>query len=300
MVQLQKGNQKIFNTEVGYDDHIISRSSVMKMLKSRAEEVSRSSLPALILGENGTGKRLIAEYIFKAKQETENSFYSVNCYELDSHFVQTDLFEQKENLFNKTNSCTLYVQGIEQLSLDAQALLLRITQDYAHKLHFIASSREDLPARVKNKTFLPELFHYLSQNILIIPLLKERAEDIPKLITYFLQKGKYKKSIEQKAFKLLQTNSLKGNVSELKAICEKLGAIDEAQETITVDHLLEHIKNIDDLSFFVRYNPKITLEDLTRYYISESLKHYKSKKVAAKALGISIKTIYNKIEKGLV
>lgn len=300
MVQLQKGEQNNFVSIIKPSDYIISNSSVMKAIKSQINQASRSLSPVLILGEEGTGKKMIAECIFKLKNEKDNAFYHINCYSLGSDFISSEIFVNKDELFSKTKLCTLYIQGIEQLSLEAQSFLLRVAQDFAYKTQLIASSREDLPAKVNNGSFLPELFHYLSKNMIIVPSLKERAEDISSLVRYFLEQGRYKKSISKKALRLLESYNWKRNVAELKKICERLNALSEDKSIITVDHLTDYMKGIEDLSFFVKYNPEITLDELTNYYIREALKHYKSKKKVAKSLGISVKTIYNRIEKGLI
>ena len=300
MVQLQKGDQRCFERDIKSNDYIVSHSSIMKALMHRIDEASNHFLPVLILGEDGTGKKMIATEIFKKQYDKKESFYSINCYGLDSDFIKSKLFKNEDSLFNQSDYCFLYIQGIEQLSLEVQSLFLRAAQDQAHRVRFVASSREDLPSKIKSGKFLPELFHYLSQTMMIIPSLKERIEDIPELVNYFLSKNTHKKSIHSRALKLLQSYVWNGNVVELKNVCERLNTLNENDHVITIDHLLENMKDIRDLSFFVKYNPKITLEELTNYYISEGLKHFKSKKQVAQALGISVKTIYNKIEKGLV
>ena len=300
MVQLQKGEQRCFEKDIKSNGYIVSNSPIMKALTHQIDEDSKHFLPVLILGEDGTGKRMIATEIFKKQCDKKGLFYPINCYGLDSEFIQSELFKNEDSVFNQSDYCFLYIQGIEQLSLEVQSLLLRAVQDQAHRVRFVASSREDLPSKIKAGKFLPELFHYLSQTMMIVPSLKERIEDIPELVNYFLSKNTHKKSINSRALKLFQSYAWNGNVVELKNTCERLNTLNEDDDVITVDHLLENMKDIRDLSFFVKYNPKITLEELTNYYISEGLKHFKSKKQVAQALGISVKTIYNKIEKGLV
>ena len=312
MIWLKAGNQEFFNKKGEKDNReqtLIADSPVMKAFLEQIKQIAQLSSPVLLLGENGTGRKMIAREVFNNSINKNQFFLSLNCYGMDDRLIESKLFGsnkkgEEQGLLHYAEGNTLFIEGIETLSLSLQEKLLKAVQSFeslknTKRIRLICSSDSNLPKKVEEAYFREDFFYYLSKNLLIVPSLKERLEDIPGLVSHFLKESSFTGVLTEKALLSLQSHSWKGNVRELKNICFQIATLCKNKTVRPEDIPISH-SGKEDISLFITYNPKIKLEDLINFYILESLKHFKSKKKSARSLGISVKTIYNKIKSGTI
>ena len=313
MIFLQAGyNQMGF--EAHYTNHLaktkdtkfvfVSESPVMKRIYEKIMSFSLSSSPVLILGAGGTGREATAREIFNNDSYSKN-FIKFVCYGLNHSGIEKKLFGEnnKQGLLHCGMDNTLFIKGLESWTTWLQnRFLFYLLNDKNGKTkpRLICSSSEELYRKVKEGHFSQDLFEILSQNFVILPSLSERAEDIPFLISLFNQQNAFKACITQRALQSLKSHSWMGNITELKNVCLQMSVLYTDKGFIDKEDL--PIIGMEDSSIekTVRYNPNLSLQNLIDYYIQISLNHFKSKKKCAKALGISVKTIYNRINAGKI
>ena len=313
MIFLQTGlNQPEFGREqISHDTHsldfvFISKSPVMKMVYKRIKELSYKTSPILILGERGTGRSTVAQETFdnNGVNKDPHNFIQLFLHGLDQNIVEKTLFSTENGLLNRGTDKTLFIKGIEYLNLELQEKLLSYLLDHQNRAklpRLICSSSEKISQKVKSFQFYPELFSFLSKNLLILPLLSERKEDILPLISLFNKQNDFKGNLSASALKALTLYDWPGNITELQDICSAISMFYPDKKHITEKELsLNNAGNNKILEKIVKYDPQITLESIINKYIQMSLKHFQSKSKSAKALGISVKTIYNKIKTGHV
>ncbi len=312
MIKLRVGQQELFENKLlqEMDVKVISQSPVMKALLKEIKNVSKISSPVLILGENGTGKKMIARELFYNSITNNKELIVFNPSGINSDLINFQLFGSKENKIkghlNNIENKTLLIQNIDSLSLDIQSKLLGFLQNKngfrnssSYKFRIICTADEFISQKVESGRFREDLFRHLSQTLLIVPSLIEREKDIPELVKIFLKDNNFKGIIDESAIHKMKTHSWKGNVIELKNVCFQIASLHN-NEVVTESDLPIFSSKKLDLDLFIKYNPKINLDDLVNYYISQSLKYFKSKKKSAESLNISVKTIYNKIDQGVV
>ena len=290
-----------------YHSVFIAESPVMKILHEKIKTLASLSSSVFILGAGGTGRETVAREIFSNSENKDSKhFIKFACYGLNQNTIEKKLFGEKkgeEALLNSHPSKTLFIKGIEHFGLYLQNKFLSYLLDYDKKEtlpRLICSSSEELSKKLKEGHFSQNLFEVLSQNLLILPSLAERAEDIPFLISFFNKQNGFKASINKKVLEVLQSHSWKGNIKELRNICLQLSILYADKDFITEEDLSMIKREALSVERNIQYDPKLSLEKLINYYIQLSLDHFQSKKKSAKALGISVKTIYNKIQKGYI
>jgi transcriptional regulator with GAF, ATPase, and Fis domain len=203
----------------------------------------------LITGENGSGKELVARWIHEKSARATAAMVEVNCAAIPGELIESELFghekgsftsavKQRIGKFEQASGGTLFLDEIGDMSLSAQAKVLRALQegkitrvgadrDINVDVRVIAATNKDLLKEVENKNFRLDLYHRLGVIILHVPTLNERSTDIPLLIDRFLQDvatdyGQAKKAIDKKAIDLLQKYQWTGNVRELRNVVERL------------------------------------------------------------------------------
>ena len=301
-MKLQKGNQEYFEGNLFEIKKIIASSPVMKSILYKIRNLRPDCSPILILGENGTGKKFIAQTIFNFHPNNQ-SLLSLKCYDLSSELAAFHLFgnENHDGLLKKSLGQTLFIEGIDALSLELQSRLLAFFKSvrgdhFLKNTRLIVSAHSNLPVRLTKKEFSESLFSLLNKNLIFLPTLKERAEDISGLLDYFLTENGFKGRIGERAISQLKKYFWPGNIIELKNLCVRWALLYKDRQ-VTNEELPEHIRASSELSYFIKYNPKINLETVIHFYIFQAVRHFQSKKEAGRALGISTKTIYNKLEK---
>ena len=296
-----------FQTQIETESIFISESPIMKIIHEKIKQLAYESSSVLILGARGTGRTTTAYRIFNENPDNSSKhFVKLVCYGLDQSEIENKLFgdNRESGFLSRGTENTLFIKGVEHLGLSLQDKLLSYLLDYKNRKtlpRLIYSAGEKLSEQTKEVNFSQELFEVLSQNLLILPSLSERVEDIPLLVSLFNKQNNFKGHITNNALKTLELHSWQGNIKELQNVCRQIlilykdkDFIDERDISIIVRKTYQvPEKNI-------KYNPKLSLEDMVNCYIQMSLEHFQSKKKSAKALGISVKTIYNKIKTGCV
>jgi len=252
-------------------DPIVSRSPQMKLLKQLAAEVAQTdATTVLITGESGTGKELFARGIHASSPRSKGPFIALNCAGIPEHLLESELFgyqrgaftdakQAKPGRFQLAEGGTLFLDEIGELSLSAQAKLLRVLENRqvdplgdTHSIHVnirvIAATNEDLPAQIKAGRFRLDLYYRLNVYQLRIPPLRERPEDIEPILTSFLESARRDhgcriNGITPAALTILQCHDWPGNVRELHNVVEGL-TITCKNETIQPDHLPVSVRNI--------------------------------------------------------
>jgi len=251
-------------------DQIVSRSPQMELLKHLAAEVAQTdTTTVLITGESGTGKELFAQGIHAAGPRSKGPFVALNCAGIPEHLLESELFGHQRGAFTDAKQAklgrfqlaeggTLFLDEIGEMSLSAQAKLLRVLENHQvdplgdiHSIHVnirvIAATNEDLPAQIKAGRFRLDLYYRLNVYQLRIPPLRERPEDIEPILISFLEaarrdRGCRIKGIAPAALTILQTHDWPGNVRELHNVVEGL-TITCKDEMVQPDHLPTSVRS---------------------------------------------------------
>ena len=240
---------KVLKRKVGKVQEMIGESAPIKKIKDTIEKVAPTDARVLITGENGVGKELVARWIHEKSNRNSGPIVEVNCAAIPSELIESELFghekgsftsavKQRIGKFETANGGSLFLDEIGDMSLSAQAKVLRalqegkITRVGAEKdinvdVRVIAATNKDLLKEVEDKNFRLDLYHRLGVIIIHVPSLNERREDVPLLVNYFLdmiatEYGQPKKVIDQKAMDALQQYNWTGNIRELRNVVERL------------------------------------------------------------------------------
>lgn len=306
------------------EKEIIARSPAMKSLIATAKKIASSDSIVHVHGASGSGKELIAHLVHSESLRKERPFVIVNCASLPDNLLESELFghekgaftnahQMKQGLVEVANGGSLFLDEVGDISPIVQPKLLRFletgefrrvggTTSMQVDVRIISATNKDLQAEVQAGRFREDLLYRLNVVTLRIPPLKDRKEDIPLLVEYFLKKkmkGKSVKKIHDNAFQALLAYDWPGNIRELEHAIE--GAMLLSHEDIITadDFLLTQSKLTQKASMLERDDLSVlTMEDLERMHIEQSLKKFNySRSKTAKALGITQKTLYLKIKR---
>lgn len=240
-------------------DSMVGSSKGMLRVKTMIDKVALSDARVLILGANGTGKELVAHALHAQSGRASGPFVEVNCAAIPSELIESELFghekgaftsaiRQRKGKFEQADGGTLFLDEIGDMSLAAQAKVLHALQEHQIcrvgsdkeievDVRVIAATNKDLRQEIAKGNFREDLYHRLSVIVLRVPTLKERAEDIPELIDYFIRQicaeyGIEPKAIAPEAVAELCGMDWPGNVRELRNVVERLITLSE--ESITL------------------------------------------------------------------
>jgi len=257
---------KVLKRKVAKVQDIVGESSPIRKIKDTIEKIAPTEARVLITGENGAGKELVARWIHQKSARCNGAMVEVNCAAIPGELIESELFghekgsftsavKQRIGKFEQASGGTLFLDEIGDMSLNAQAKVLRALQegkitrvgadrDINVDVRVIAATNKDLLKEVENKNFRLDLYHRLGVIILHVPTLNERASDIPLLIDRFLgdiaaEYGQPKKSIDKKALDLLQKYKWTGNVRELRNVVERLIIL--SGKTITAEDVENYV-----------------------------------------------------------
>ncbi|CUS98230.1 sigma-54-dependent transcriptional regulator [Candidatus Chrysopegis kryptomonas] len=305
--------------------NIIGKSPQMQKVFQLIKQVANTNSNVIIYGKSGTGKELVAKAIHYNSPRRDKPFVAVNCSAIPESLLESELFghekgaftgavSSRKGLFEEANGGTIFLDEVGDMSLAMQAKLLRVLEDKEIRavgsdkpkkvdVRVIAATHKDLEKAVKEGTFREDLFYRLNVIPIYLPELRERVEDIPLLVEYFLKKygeeaGRPNIKISREALACLMKYSWPGNVRELENLIERLVVLSTSDE-IKVDDLPPHIRvcKAENIVEELTLGEKITLEELEKRYILKVLREtgwHKSN--AAKILGIDRRTLYRKIE----
>ena len=243
-VETKKLRKKVSNKY-----NMIGESDSMKQLRILIDKVAPTQARVFITGENGTGKELVARAIYEASNRSKAPFVEVNCAAIPSELIESQLFghekgsftsavKQRKGDFELANGGTLFLDEIGDMSLSAQAKVLRALQenkivrvggekDIPVDVRIIAATNKKIKEEIAKNNFREDLYHRLSVILIEVPPLRERKEDIPLLVDYFLTdiaeaQRKKKTEISDKAIVALQEKFWSGNIRELRNVVERL------------------------------------------------------------------------------
>lgn len=300
---------------------IVTNSLSMLEVFNLVEKVSKTKSSVLILGDTGTGKELFARAIWKLSGRNHKQPVFVNCAAIPDHLLESELFGYKKGAFTdaredkkgkveEADQGTLVLDEVAELSLSAQSKLLRVVENHELQrlgdvkntnvdVRVLASTNKNLQDAVENKTFREDLYYRLSEMVIKLPPLRERAEDIPLLVNHFIRVfneefNKKVKGISEAALSLLKRHPFPGNVRELKNIVKRAMILVEG-EMLWVEHLPIDVHiHADESGELVSFP---SLKDVEKEHILKAmLKAEKNKVKAAQLLGISRQTLYEKLK----
>jgi transcriptional regulator with PAS, ATPase and Fis domain len=301
---------------------IVYKSEVMRQLMRMVDRVAPSNATVLILGESGTGKELIANAIHERSNRKNKPFVAINCGALRETLLESELFGHEKGAFTGAYSRkiglaevatggTLFLDEIGELSPGIQAKLLRFLQEgeiyrvggkdpIRVDIRLISATNKELDKEVLRGNFREDLFYRINTIMVHSPPLRRRKEDIPSLIEHFLTTNlngflNRGRQMSEDAMKIIMKYDWPGNIRELQNVCERLQILSEGH-VIMPNDLPEHIRNPDHKVVIDDYDPTMTLHELEKRYILKALNYFDGNKTqAANALGITIKTLYNKL-----
>ncbi|MFA8341458.1 MAG: sigma-54-dependent transcriptional regulator [Rhodothermaceae bacterium] len=255
---------KFLKDEIQKDSLILGDSTAIKRILETVERVAKTEARVMVTGENGTGKELVARSIHLQSPRAEFPIVEVNCAAIPNELIESELFghekgsftgasQQRIGKFEQANGGTLFLDEIGDMSLQAQAKVLRAIEDSKIErvggnkkidvdVRIIAATNKNLEAEIEEGNFREDLFHRLNVIPIAVPALRERKEDIPILVKHFVniyesKNGLSEKEFTQGAIKLIQNQSFTGNVRELKNLIERI-LILVPDEKITENNLL--------------------------------------------------------------
>jgi len=240
---------KILRKKVAKKYEIIGNSKSIMEIHAMIDKVSKTEARVLITGESGTGKELVAHNIHEKSSRSKSSFIEVNCAAIPSELIESELFghlkgsftsavKDREGKFEAANNGTIFLDEIGDMSLAAQAKVLRALEenkiqrvgsqkDIIVDVRVLAATNKDLKKEIDNGNFREDLYHRLAVIMIEVPELSKRKSDIPILVDHFSNLISKEQGIEQKKFskdalKLLQDSDWSGNVRELRNVVERL------------------------------------------------------------------------------
>lgn len=243
---------KKLKKQVSLSYEMIGESEALTNIKELIERVAPTDARVLITGENGTGKELVARWLHEKSDRSFTPFIEVNCAAIPSELIESQLFghekgsftsaiKQRKGDFEQAHGGTIFLDEIGDMSLSAQAKVLRALQenkitrvggekDIPVDVRVFAATNKNIRDEIKKERFREDLYHRLSVIIIHVPALRERVEDIPILSEYFMKQtceanGKLVLPFEEGAFEELQKMPWTGNIRELRNVVERLAIL---------------------------------------------------------------------------
>ena len=298
-------------------------SPTMEHVYQQIERVAATDATVLLVGESGTGKELLAKAIHQSSQRSEEAFVAVNCGAIPMHLMEAALFghergsftgavRQHIGYFEHASRGTLFLDEITEMPVDMQVKLLRVLENGAFMrvggdeevkvdMRLIAATNRDLECAVREGQLREDLMYRLAVFPVRIPPLRERGADIELLAHQFLQelneKERSNKTFSRSSLEVIRSYSWPGNVRELKNVVQRAFIL--SSDMLNIEECISDVSakkptvHEGYLNFFVG----TPLADAQREIILATLKHYSgNKRLTAEALGISLKTLYNRLK----
>ena len=303
--------------------NIIGRSGKMVKIFELIHHIAAYDSSVLIIGESGTGKELIANAIHYNSPRASMPFIKVSCASLSEGIIESELFghekgaftgaiASRKGRFEMADQGTFFLDEVEDIPPATQIKLLRVLQEGEFErvggnrtiqvnIRIIAASNRDLQEAVKNGTFREDLYYRLNVVNIKLPPLRERKEDTPFLVNFFIDKFNRKynmkvKGISQRAMSFLIDYGWSGNIRELENTIESILVIN-SPDVIDIQHLPQEIKDSQEKPEVIPIKIGTPLEEVEREILIQTLKATKgNKRRAAELLGINVRTIHRKME----
>jgi DNA-binding NtrC family response regulator len=307
---------------------IVSRNKMFLRTLDLAWRAAPTDSTVLIQGPSGTGKELVAQFLHANSLRKDLPFMALNCASIPSTLIESELFGHekgsftdatttKEGLVEIANGGTLFLDEIGEMALMVQPKLLRFLQtgefrrvggnkNLKSNVRVVSATNKDLLREASNGRFREDLLYRLNVITLSLTPLRERKDDIPVLVEHFLQRRngiKSPKRIDTKALEVLMSYDWPGNIRELENVIER-AAILSQDDTITFDDLALPLRSRtlqEGVSWIgdgrIAAGSAISLNEMQRAHVAAVLMNVNwNKEIAAKILGISIKTLYSKMQ----
>lgn len=240
---------KVLKKKISKTFDIVGESDAIVDVKETIAKVAPTEARVMITGENGTGKELVARWLHMQSNRSKGKFIEVNCAAIPSELIESELFghekgsftsaiKQRIGKFEQANGGTIFLDEIGDMSLSAQAKVLRALQenkitrvggdkDIKVNVRVVAATNKDLKEEIQQKKFREDLYHRIGVILIHVPPLRERKEDIALLVEKFLEDisreyGSKQSSIDPKAIEVLQSFGWTGNIRELRNVTERL------------------------------------------------------------------------------
>ncbi len=317
-------------TALSFPKQIIGNSPAIKKIMDTIETVAPTDFSILIIGETGTGKEIIADAIHNQSARKDNALIKINCAALSETLLESELFghekgaftgavKMKKGRFELANSGTIFLDEVDDIPLSMQVKLLRVLQEKEIErvgggstitvdVRVIAASKTNLQDKVNLGKFREDLYYRLNVVPIGVPPLRERLEDLPHLVKYFLQKHDIANKIDSFSSQCIEemaNYNWPGNIRELENIIQRMIAFSR-DKTISIDDLPSHIKpsdiNKDIFNYSLLNNQSVSFENLFEEFEKKLLnwsmdqaKQNKSK--AADMLQLSRSTFRSKLAK---
>ena len=304
-------------------EKMVGTTQVMQQLFERAQRVASTDSTVLITGESGTGKELLAEAIHRNSSRRDRPFVTINMAAVPEHLVESELFghvkgsftgasESRVGRFEAAHGGTLFIDEIGDFKLESQAKLLRVLEN--HRVTLIGSNRDrDVDVRVVAATshslhqmvqtgdFREDLFYRLNVVNLALPPLRERRDDIPVLVNFFLTEicRDLQRAVPQLDPELeacLRNGHWPGNIRQLRNCLESMLVLSR-EEVLTLADLPELMRGDQLAAGQIAIPAGTRLEDLERTAIEQTLKRYRGNRTqSARSLGVSVRTLQRKLK----
>lgn len=314
--------QKVRTSDLDQFGLLVGSSKTMRKLYRTIRKVASSESSVLIIGESGSGKELIANTLHLSSPRSEQPFIAINCGALSPELVDSELFghvkgaftganRDHKGVFEQAEGGTLFLDEVTEMPLDHQVKLLRVLETGEYRpvgssktrianVRIVAATNRDPAQAIADEIVREDLYFRLSQFPINVPPLRERGEDIIGLAKHFLAYRNANeglaKHISEDALAQIANHSWPGNVRELKHVIERAFIL--ADDVITSEHLV-----LDDClevaeSEAMAIPAGVPLEEIEKTAITATLASNQGNKTeTAEQLGISVKTLYNKLEK---
>lgn len=257
---------RVLKRRVSRVQEMIGQSEGITRIKETIEKVAPTDARVLVTGENGVGKEMVARWIHEKSNRAEGPLVEVNCAAIPGELIESELFghekgsftsaiKQRIGKFEQANGGTLFLDEVGDMSLSAQAKVLRALQEgkitrvggdkeIAVDVRVVAATNKDLLKEVEEKNFRLDLYHRLGVILIHVPSLNERREDIPLLVDRFLEDiaeeyGQARKNIDKKALDALQKHNWTGNIRELRNVVERLVIL--SGKTISLEDVSNYV-----------------------------------------------------------
>jgi DNA-binding NtrC family response regulator len=311
--------------ERGSFGRLIGNSPAVRRIYRTIEQAAPTSASVLIWGESGTGKELVAQTIHQLSPRAQFPFVAINCAAIPETLLESEIFghekgaftgafDRRQGCFELAHKGTLFLDEIAEMTPATQVKLLRVLQERTFRrlggrqelsvdVRVITATNVNPQEAVSKGKLREDLYYRLNVFSIQLPPLRERKEDIPLLVEAFLEEfnsrnGKAVQAVNQPALRVLEQYAWPGNIRELRNVMER-ATILAPGEFVEADHLPSHLTQVPDIGKpGMMLTPGITVEEAETRLIRLTLEHTRNNKTrAAEILGISLKTLHNKLNR---